>query len=946
MYSHRMKHYFLLNKYFLSLLLLYSSISLTNVIGQTDPSKPNILLIIADDMGVDVMNGYQNNARMPNTPHLDAFRASGVTFMNAWAAPKCTPTRATVMSGLYGIKTGVQGTPGNLNSSYTSVFSALAIQTNNAYADALIGKWHIGQGADYDHPATHGIDYYAGSFGAMVTDYYNWEKVHNDGTTSMETEYATVNLTNEAINWVNVQNQPWFLWLAHVAPHTPFHIPPDTMYTSSQTSSNLQKSITMIEALDHDIGRLMDNIPSDVLDNTIVIFMGDNGSAKGVVQSFPSDHAKGTIYQGGAHVPLVVSGPGVTRQNETENALVHATDLYATILELTGGDLDGGVNNSHSFKHLLSSTTGSTRTHNYTEIDDDWTIRDVQYKLLQFSDGSQEFYDLIADTLEATNLLNTLSTEQSTIKTSLEIEAAQIRSSWSCQDAIQNGDETGVDCGGSQCSNCADACSEETIIIASEISVDTNVYAISYIESAQPLNANIALFQAGNSVVLKPGFEYAVQDGLLEIKIGECSETDDGIGDDECPNSNTTSYTNIGCCATPAITGTYTETVNADIRSISSNNFPNHNYCYNRPAQAPSPVNYSFTLDATPSVSNTTYPVVSETGRPQRDFGVALNGVIFAPAPATPFIFENTETGEYNWDWVFEPTNNQGSGSDKVALDCSSAHTGPQGYHYHGNPFQYIEEIIQANLSTTNTPPAEPVQIGWAADGFPVLYRFGPDANGSMTELSPSYQLKAGNRPGDGISAPCGSYNGKYTNDYEYISGSGDLDECNGVDRMITLTTAQGPETFSHFYIISATFPQIPRCLVGAPSSTFDNFSGDGPLSEYFNKNIEKAIPQLAEKMDLGINSPTNVLSTLDLQLLPNPTSNNVLLSFNAQKGGYYYVNLFNYQGQKLQQPFNKKINTNERINTTLFLDNYPTGVYILQLNCNGVVSTYKIIKA
>ena len=79
-------------------------------------------------------------------------------------------------------------------------------------------------------------------------------------------------------------------------------------------------------------------------------------------------------------------------------------------------------------------------------------------------------------------------------------------------------------------------------------------------------------------------------------------------------------------------------------------------------------------LDATPIKASSISSVVNSNGRPNMDFGVGLNGVIFALAPATPFIFENTETGEYNWDWVFEPTNNQGSGSDKVGLDCASAH--------------------------------------------------------------------------------------------------------------------------------------------------------------------------------------------------------------------------------------------------------------------------------
>jgi len=224
---------------------------------------------------------------------------------------------------------------------------------------------------------------------------------------------------------------------------------------------------------------------------------------------------------------------------------------------------------------------------------------------------------------------------------------------------------------------------------------------------------------------------------------------------------------------------------------------------------------------AYPTLATTSTSILQETGQPKYFFGVAVNGVKIAPAPATPFIFENSNTGEYNWDWVFEPTNNQGAGQALVGLDCNSAHTGPQGYHYHGNMFEYAE-TFKAGLSTTSSPPSSAIQIGWAADGFPILYRFGPDGQGGLIELQPSYQLKYGNRQGDGISAPCGRYNGKYTNDYEFIECSGALDACNGIERQVTLPTSLGNQTFDYFYVVTESFPQIGRCFKGFPNSSFD----------------------------------------------------------------------------------------------------------------------------
>lgn len=298
------------------------------------------------------------------------------------------------------------------------------------------------------------------------------------------------------------------------------------------------------------------------------------------------------------------------------------------------------------------------------------------------------------------------------------------------------------------------------------------------------------------------------------------TDPDDDSGSDECPNDNSLSFTNIGCDTQPSETSEYSESVNNDGKRVMQvNSYPNHEY--SSPREAVVTVDKTYEVSSNPQIAANITPVVRDNGRPARFFGIVLNGVIMAPAPATPFIFVDESTGEYNWDWVFEPTNNQGGDRNQVQLDCASAHKGPQGYHYHGNMFAYVE-TVQTGLSS-GTVPDEPVQIGWASDGFPVLYLYAPDADGNLKKMTPSYQLKAGNRPGDGITEPCGPYNGKYTVDYEYVAGTGDLDACNGMERTITLTTAQGEETFEYFYVITETFPQISRCLTGTPDPSFEN---------------------------------------------------------------------------------------------------------------------------
>lgn len=722
--------------------------------AQTDPNQPNVLLIIADDLGVDAVNGYLQSNVMPTTPVLDSLRQQGLTFKNVWSSPNCTPTRAGIMSGKYGVKTGITKAPGNLDPVHTSLFSALSTQTGNAYSKALLGKYHISSPVDHSHPGQLGIDYYDCVFNSGVDDYYNWEGVKN-GQAYSTTEYVTSYYTDEAIDWINNQNQSWLLWLAHLAPHSPFQTPPAGLYTQGPTNNQKQRFMAMIEAMDHEMGRLFANIPAAVLANTVILFVGDNGSPQGVGQSYPSGHYKQTVYQGGVQVPLIVSGAGVSRLGEEETAIVNTVDIHASILELTGASLQGGVHNSYSFAPLLANAGAVEKPYSYTEREGDlgmeWAIRDAQYKLIQFGDGREEFYDLIADPFETNDLMGALTAAQQGIRDDMKVEAFFIQSDWSCQDLIENGSESAIDVGSATCTG-----------------------------------------------VLPP-----------------------------CGSDNSTSTTNIGCCSTPQYDNNVMEIEYDDVRMISTNNYPDHEFCYTNNAHIPEPKNYLLSMDATPQLAAEPTSILTGTYRPSIFFGLGVNGVLLAPAPATPFIFENTETGEYNWNWVFEPTMNQGQGQGRVGLDCSSAHTGPQGYHYHGNMFEFAEQL-EPGITTSNNPPAQPLQIGWAADGFPILYRFGPDGQGGLALLDPSYQLKSGDRPGNGITAPCGPYNGKYTNDYEYVVGAGDLDECNGIARSVNINTVCGLQTFDYFYVITEDFPQIGRCLSGTPDLSFDNGNPQG----------------------------------------------------------------------------------------------------------------------
>lgn len=395
--------------------------------AQTAAPPPNILLVIADDMGVDASPCYPVGDRKPEMPVLESLCRTGVVFDNVWSNPVCSPTRATILTGRYGFRTGVmtavRGTaaPG-IRLEELSLQRLMDQRLDAAYAHAVIGKWHLSDDSNggADNPGLMGVGHYSGflQYDGPIK-YTNWDWT-NDGETRPVEEYATTFFTDQAIDWVAAQDRPWFLWLAYTAPHPPFHLPPAGLHTRQDLSGDsadiaadpLPYYLAMMESLDSELGRLLASMPAAERDNTVIIFIGDNGTPGKVAQPpYDRRRAKGTIYQGGIHVPMVIAGAGVTRGGEREAALINSTDLFATIADIAGAGVPG-FGDSFSFKPLLSGAPQATRDFLYAEIRDDdrsrqngWTIRDSRYKLIQFETGRQSLFDLTADPFEQQDLL-------------------------------------------------------------------------------------------------------------------------------------------------------------------------------------------------------------------------------------------------------------------------------------------------------------------------------------------------------------------------------------------------------------------------------------------------------------------------------------------------------------------------------------------------------------
>lgn len=401
---------------------------------------PNILLIIADDFGLDASPCYPVGSDKPIMPNLQALCDSGLVFDNVWVNPACSPTRATILTGRYGFRTRVLAA-GDVLQDTPSIQDLLTSGAPVPYPNAVIGKWHLAgdNRPDVNHPALFGIEHYAGFLKFAVPDYSDWE-LTEDGVQSEVHQYITTVLTDKAIAWVGQQRSPWFLWLAYNAPHDPYHLPPSGLYSRpglTGAATDIAKRprdyyYAAAEALDAEMGRLLASMAPDARANTVVIFVGDNGTPSDVAQApVPAGRAKFTVYEGGVHVPLVVAGRGVTRGGQREDALVNGVDLFATIAQLAGGS-EAVIHDSVSFKDALTEPTFIGRDHIYTEYRDtergaSWAARDRQYKLIKVAGDREELYDLSADPWEQTNLISTSVPEAlKAVVADLELYRAQV----------------------------------------------------------------------------------------------------------------------------------------------------------------------------------------------------------------------------------------------------------------------------------------------------------------------------------------------------------------------------------------------------------------------------------------------------------------------------------------------------------------------------------------
>jgi arylsulfatase A-like enzyme len=421
----------------------------------------NLLVLIADDLGVDKVSGYQQHEEAPPTPVLDQLMAEGAWYSRAYASPVCSPSRAALLTGRQTHRYDIGAAISRLGFwglalDELTLPEALELGTDAAYTSVGLGKWHLNPPSflGEEHPLLQGFQSFTGAL-------YNLNDVNDDGTThsyhrwpkwdgstwQITTRYVTTDTVDDAIALLATLPEPWLLYVGFNAPHAPFEPPPPDLYQGEVTadSPDAERYSAVVQALDTELGRLLAALDGDLADRTTVVFAGDNGTPKSaVLPPLDKDHAKGTPHEGGIRVPLIVRGPLVADPGVPRDQLVHVMDLFPTLLELAGVDpptllphlpdqvIDGvsllpTLRDAHAPapQEMVVSLAFRPSDPSWREAAEqvDLAVRDDRYKLIRPLEGPDQLYELGMAAVESPPLdLQALSGEEQ-----LALERLQLR---------------------------------------------------------------------------------------------------------------------------------------------------------------------------------------------------------------------------------------------------------------------------------------------------------------------------------------------------------------------------------------------------------------------------------------------------------------------------------------------------------------------------------------
>lgn len=401
-------------------LICFASLLLWGCASQSEPAKPNVIIIMADDLGYGGISCYGEPAI--ETPNLDALARNGIKFTDFHAnAPVCTPTRAALLTGNYQQRSGLEGViyvrgetrEVGLDTSQVTIAELLK---NNGYTTGIMGKWHLGYKKEFN-PVYHGfdefygfvsgnIDYHSHYDNAGIYDWWhNLDFIQEEG-------YATDLITQHSVDFINQhKDQPFFLYVAHEAPHVPFQGRNDPAYRFPGKEFTYHGPVEdqkaaykdMVEVMDEGIGKIMDALKENKLEeNTLVIFISDNG-AEAFGNNGGLNGQKGKLLEGGHRVPAIAYWKNNIKPGES-SAILISMDLLPTILSISQGQLPGDVTfDGRDFSGVLLDKPELEERTLFWRYNNQKAVRAKQWKLL-ITASDTALYNLEQDLKETTDL--------------------------------------------------------------------------------------------------------------------------------------------------------------------------------------------------------------------------------------------------------------------------------------------------------------------------------------------------------------------------------------------------------------------------------------------------------------------------------------------------------------------------------------------------------------
>jgi len=399
--------------------------------------RPNVVVILADDLGYGDLSCYGNERFQ--TPHIDRLAAEGLRFLDFHSnAPVCSPTRCGLLTGRYQQRAGIPGViyAGFDENRHHGLFpretTIAEVLREAGYRTGLLGKWHLGYLEKFN-PIHHGFDFFRGYVSGNIDYHSHFDRLGvkdwwNGRQIADEPGYSTHLITRHAVEFIERHSQsghgqdrngggrrreaPFFLYVAHEAPHSPWQGPQDPAFRVAGKNVPEQRSrefkerayAEMVRELDRGVGEVVATLQRlDLAERTLVFFLSDNGAnrygSNGLLRGF-----KGSLWEGGIRVPAIAWWPGRIAAGKTSKDLATSLDLFPTILEVTGAskpdslELDG-----ESLLDLVTAGTSLGDRRVFWKYLEERAVRFGRWKLL-WTGGHVDLFNLDSDAAETKNL--------------------------------------------------------------------------------------------------------------------------------------------------------------------------------------------------------------------------------------------------------------------------------------------------------------------------------------------------------------------------------------------------------------------------------------------------------------------------------------------------------------------------------------------------------------